>query len=87
MVYISFFLQKSKSWQIFEMPLYIVFKGSKKFGAFGAEKRPLYPIFCVVTAFWDLFSLKIVKVHVPEGPWRGPGGVQGDVRSPPWQLI
>ena len=45
--------------QIFKMPLYLVLKGSKKiFGAFGAEKHPIYPIFCVFIAFLGHFFSK-----------------------------
>ena len=41
------------------MPLYLVLKGSKKiFGAFGAEKHPIYPIFCVFIAFLGHFFSK-----------------------------
>ena len=44
---------------MFIVPLYLVLKGSKKiFGAFGDEKHPIYPIFCVFIAFLGHFFSK-----------------------------
>ena len=56
----GFFSEYSNYSAIFKMPLYLVLKGSKKiFGAFGAEKHPIYPIFCVFIAFLGHFFPKM----------------------------